>query len=71
MPRIGQDAKDLDANLTQRGEGDDRLKLNADDVLRNVLSPGGRIDQVLRCHSIVLLSVSLQAAGIPDSSVTS
>jgi hypothetical protein len=37
VPRIGQDAKDLDANLTQRGEGDDRLKLNADDVLREVL----------------------------------
>jgi hypothetical protein len=37
VPRIGQDAKDLDANLTQGGEGDDRLKLNADDVLREVL----------------------------------
>jgi hypothetical protein len=37
VPRIGQDAKDLHANLAQRGEGDDRLKLNADDVLREVL----------------------------------
>jgi hypothetical protein len=27
VPRIGQDAKDLDANLTQRGEGDDGSSL--------------------------------------------
>ena len=40
-------------------------------VLGPLLIMLGRIDQVLRCHSIVLLSASLQAAGIPDSSVTS
>jgi hypothetical protein len=35
--RFGQNAKHLHANLTLRGEGDDRLQFDADDVLRNKL----------------------------------
>jgi hypothetical protein len=37
VPRFGHDAKHLSANLTQRGEGDNGLKFNADDVLRKGL----------------------------------